>query len=261
MHVFVKQVVAKATLSVVLGICSSQLFAVDSSGTAVGTAYSVDAKLLYTETHQWHGVVHTVKYFRPDGEPMAVNQLDSSSSFVSPSYTQTYSHSDFTEGARWRGSELLLFSGGKEKAVTFKTPLVMSSGFYHFILDHWSELHSGQPLVFDFAVPSHLTTVRLKMQVLPNGAAAIRQGSVVREDIDPRWFYVRVEAANRLLGWLVKPVTAALDDRQRLRLYRGASNVRDEHGETPQVLIHYSYPASAPGNDAPAAPTAAEVKQ
>jgi hypothetical protein len=58
---------------------------------------------------------------------------------------------------------------------------------------------------------------------------------------DPSWFYVKVEAANTLLSWLVQPLTVAFDAQQRMVLYRGIANVRDERGNTPQVLIHYRY--------------------
>jgi hypothetical protein len=229
------------------------------SGNAEGFAYSEDgAKLLYTEVHRWQGVLHTVEYFRPNGKLASVNELDSSNSFVSPVYKQNYpqarfAQGNFAEGAYWRASELVLFSGNKEKVVEFQAPLVLSSGFYHFILEHWQELQGGQSIAFDFAVPSRLSTVRLRMHALANGDAA---GRGVFKDADPSWFYVRVEAANSLLRWLVKPLTVALDNQQRLMFYHGVSNVRDEHGDTPQVLIRYRYPAALSSNTAPAMPQA-----
>jgi hypothetical protein len=215
-------------------------------GNAEGFAYSENGdKLLYTEVHRWQGVLHTVEYFRPNGKLVSVNELDSSNSFVSPVYKQHYPEArfaagNFAEGARWRDSELVLFSGNKEKVVEFQRPLVLSSGFYHFILEHWRELQTGQSIAFDFAVPSRLSTVRLRMHALSGSAAA-----AAFKDSDPSWFYVRVEVANTLLRWLVKPLTVALDNKQRLVLYHGISNVRDDNGDTPQVLIRYRYPAAA----------------
>jgi hypothetical protein len=189
-----------------------------------------------------------VQYFLPDGQLLSVNELDSTASFVSPAYKQTYPGTDFVEGARFQGSDLVLFSAKRQKVVSFKPPLVVSSGFYHFILEHWTELQAGQELVFDFAVPSRMTTVRLRMYALKNGASAME----ARAQADPTWSYVKVEAASPLLSWLVKPLTVALDAERQLVLYRGISNVRDQHGDTPQVLIRYRYsePGRLSGSDA-----------
>lgn len=241
------QFVFKTIWSIALCCCAALLYAADG-GVAYGRACSVDdGRLLFTETHRWTDAQHTVEYFRPDGDLIAVNHLDLSGSSISPSYKQDYPGDGFSEGARWQGSELILFSADKQRAVDFEPPLVLSSGFYHFILDHWRELHEGRVLVFDFAVPSRLATVRLRMYALPDGAAAMGAAP----ESDPGWFYVRVEAANKLLSWLVKPLTVALDDQQRLMLYRGIANVRDDDGHQPQVLISYRYPeralSSAPG--------------
>jgi hypothetical protein len=235
---------ARLLLLMVLSIPSALLYA-DDNGAALGSAYALDGTtLLYTEAHHWRGVLHTVEYFRPSGELVAVNELDSSASFISPAYTQHYPRTDFAEGARWHGTELVLFSGAKQQVVHYQVPLVISSGFYHFILEHWQELHAGRALVFDFAVPSRMTTVRLRMHALGAAAGGIK-------DADPSWFYVRVEAANALLRWLVQPLTVAFDDQQRLMVYRGIANVRDEHGDTPQVLIRYRYPEHALTSSAP----------
>jgi hypothetical protein len=221
--------------------------AADDSGDASGSAYALDGgKLLYTERHHWQGVNHTVEYFRPSGELLAINRLDSSLSFVSPTYTQRYPSDNFSEGARWRDADLVLFSAAQEKVVSFKPPLVMSSGFYHFILDHWRDLQTGQSLAFDFAVPARWMTVRLRMHTVSSEAAA-----ALIEDVDPSWLYVRVEAVNPLLRWLVHPLTVALDSQQRLMVYRGISNVRDERGETPQVLIRYRYAEPVASRAAP----------
>jgi hypothetical protein len=218
-----------------------------TTGDALGSAYSLDGtKLLYNETHHWQGVQHTVEYFRPDGELIAINRLDSSLSFVSPTYTQHYPGANFSEGARWRDAKLILFSAAQEKVVSFQPPLVMSSGFYHFILDHWSDLQAGQSIAFDFAVPARWMTVRLRMHTVSAETAA-----AVIKDADPNWLYVRVEAANPMLRWLVHPLTVALDKQQRLMVYRGVSNVRDERGETPQVLIRYRYAEPVVGHLAP----------
>jgi len=240
-----------ALLLVLLSVVPSTLLYADDSantnGSAFGNAYSLDGtQLLYTETHHWQGVTHTVEYFRPNGELVAVNRLDSTLSFVSPTYTQLYPRDNFSEGARWRGAELVLFSAAKEQVVSFQKPLVLSSGFYHFILEHWRDLHAGESALFDFAVPSRWMTVRLRMHALSADA-----GTAVIKDGAPSWFYVRVEAANPLLRWLVHPLTVALDNQQRLMVYRGVSNLRDERGETPQVLIRYRYPEPVVSSVAP----------
>lgn len=234
-------VVVTAILIFVLCALGTPLHAADS-GIAEGDAYAVDGgNLLYTERHSWQGVSHTVQYFRPDGHLLSVNELDSTASFVSPAYSQNYPDTGFTEGARWDGSKLVLFSGRRQKAVRFDAPLVVNSGFYHFVLEHWDELRAGQSLVFDFAVPNRLTTVRLRIHALANGAATLE----ARAQADPHWFYVKVEAASTLLSWLVQPLTIGFDAERRMVLYRGIANVRDERGNTPQVLIRYRYPEPA----------------
>lgn len=238
MQVRVRAKLLKAVASAVLWLAGAASYAADS-GVAYGEAHAVDGDaLLFTETHRWSGVHHTVEYFRPDGALMSVSELDFTNSFVSPAFTQDYPATDLREGARWHGDELVLFSADRQKTVVYRPPVVVSSGFYHFILEHWSELQQGRAVAFDFALPDRFSTLRLRMRALADGAATMGPHA----GADPAWFYVRVEPASKLLSWLVQPLTVALDDQRRLVLYRGIANVKDGRGETPQVLVRYRYP-------------------
>lgn len=207
--------------------------------TALGSAYRIaNGEMLYTELHRWDDIRHSVEYRLPDGELFATNDLDFSRALPSPAYTQHYLRDNSTVGARWAGDRLVLFNAGRERTVGFKQPLVISSGFFHFIQAHWDELGAGAVLPFEFALPERLTMVALRMRQVTAAQSGIDGG-------EPDWRYFRVEVASKLIGWLVEPLNVAFDAQRRLVVYRGASNVKDDRGDTPQVVIRYSYGGAA----------------
>jgi len=202
---------------------------------AVGRAYAVGSSSpLYTEEHRWDEHHDSVRYRWPDGRIFATTDVDFSHSFISPAYILKYLATGMDSGARWAGSKLILFHDRREATVDYAKPLVINAGFLFFVRAHWDDLLSGKTAGFDFAVPNRLTTVTLQ----------VRRVSAAESDIiggDPTWHYFQVEAASPMLRAVMKPLSFAFDARRRLMVFRGASNVKVENGETPQVLIRYEY--------------------
>lgn len=197
-------------------------------GTAVAVA---DGRVLYTEHHRWRDAWHRAEYRAPDGTLLAVNELDYSAGPAQPAYTQVDMGNGDRKGARWDGHQLTLFHGDRSKVMRYREPLVISSGFHNFLLERWDALAAGKKLVVDFAVPEHLSVVRLNVQRIKAEQSDI-------PDRNPGWIYFRVKAANPVLGWFVDPVDLAYDGNRHLRVYRGTSDI-EVAGKTPAVEIRY----------------------
>ncbi len=207
--------------------------------TATGEARDRDGRLLYTERHLIDGDHHEVEYRDADGELFATSRLDYGFGDTQPAYQQRDLRSDEREGARWRQGALVLFhadrGGEREKVVaTPPQPLVLSSGFDHFVRDHWQALQRGDAVPFHFAVPTRLMLVELRVcrvdaDDAPAGGLALRA-----DPISPLWRLV------------TKPIDLFYDADRRLLRYRGISNL--ELGEnSPWVEVTYRYDRPATG--------------
>lgn len=197
-----------------------------------GTAVSVDdGRVLYTEYHRWHDAWHRAEYRAPDGTLLAVNELDYSPGRSQPAFIQTDKINGATEGARWDGDKLTLFHGSRSKVMAYREPLVISSGFNNFVLEHWDDLIANRVWAVDFAVPQHLMIVGLKVRRIAADESHIPHRH-------PDWIYLRVQAANPILSWFVDPVDLAYSADRFLRVYRGSSNL-EIAGRTPTVEIRY----------------------
>lgn len=197
-----------------------------------GTAVSVDdGRVLYTEYHRWQDAWHRAEYRAPDGTLLAVNELDYSSGRSQPAFMQTDKITGATEGARWDGTVLTLFRGSRSKVMAYREPLVISSGFNNFILEHWGDLIANRVWAVDFAVPQHLLIVGLKVRRI-----TVDESYILNPN--PDWIYLRVLAANPILSWFVDPVDLAYSPDRLLRVYRGSSNLEID-GRMPVVEIRY----------------------
>lgn|GEM_PF-3129298 len=252
--------------SILLGLC---IGVARAEQFAQGRAIGIDSgELLYTEQHRWDEKHHAVKYLLPDGSELADTEVDFSHSLTSPAFTQTYAatqgnpetqispetqtHSQtqnrpetkHSEGARWDGTTLILFNGRRERAVDFNQPLVINAGFFHFVRAHWDELNEGKIVGFNFALPDRMTTVALRVRSVSAEDSGIDNGAT-------DWRYFRVEAASRVLRWVVAPLNVAFNEQRRLMVFRGAANVKLKNGSTPQVSIRFYYSETAPQEASP----------
>ena len=197
-----------------------------------GTAVSVDdGRVLYTEYHQWRDQWHRAEYRAPDGKLLATNEIDYSPGRSQPAFVQTNTVTGDQLGARWNGDTLTLFHGKKSEVVEYREPLVISSGFNNFVLDHWDDLFNNHVWTVEFAVPARLMIVNLKVKRIAAETSHI-------PDRNPDWIYLRVQAANPILAWFVAPVDLAYSADRLLRVYHGTSNV-EIAGKTPAVEIRY----------------------
>jgi len=197
-----------------------------------GTAVSVDdGRVLYTEYHQWRDQWHRAEYRGPDGQLLATNEIDYSPGRSQPAFVQTNTVTGEQQGARWSGDILTLFHGKKSEVVEYREPLVISSGFNNFVLEHWDDLFNNRVMTVEFAVPMRLLIVNLKIKRIAPETSHI-------PDRNPDWIYLRAQAANPILSWFVAPVDLAYSEDRALRVYHGTSNV-EIAGKTPAVEIRY----------------------
>ena len=228
----------RALVSVALA-CATLWCGQGHSGVAgpqvLGRAFSPDGdSLLYTEYHWRFGIDHLVEYSDPDGALIAKNRLRYVRDSPSPAQDQYDMRSGVREGAIWRGDDLYLFRSDEERPVSASGTLVISSGFDGFVRDHWEALASGRSVNLEFAVPARLRTIELRARKLGSDACP--------DATEHGWTCFRVEPVSRLLRWLSAPIELAYDERRRLRVYSGLSNLRDAGGNSLQVLIRYEHP-------------------
>lgn len=220
-------------------ICSA-LLPLLAYATATGEARNRDGELLYVERHVVDGDRHEIEYRNVDGVLFATSQLDYSFGGTQPAYRQENLREGQTEGARWQQGDIVLFhtDGSDEqqkRVVAPPQPLVMSSGFDHFIRASWEPLQRGETLRFHFAVPMRLMLVELRVRRIDAEAPA--GGLALRADpVSPLWRLV------------TKPIELFYDADRRLLRYRGISNL--ELGESSpwvEVTYHYDEPAGVAG--------------
>ncbi len=202
--------------------------------TAIGEARGRGGELLYTERHVIDGQRHDIEYRDAGGALFATSRIDYSFGDTQPAYRQENLREHEAEGARWQQDGLVLFhaEGGseREKVMAAPQPLVLSSGFDHFVRAQWQLLQQGDTLRFHFAVPARLMLVELRVRRIDAEAPA--GGLALRADpVSPLWRLV------------TKPIELFYDADRRLLRYHGISNLAlGESAPWVEVTYHYDEP-------------------
>ena len=117
-----------------------------------------------------------------------------------------------------------------EQAVTEPSrQLVVDAGFDRLVATNWDSLVAGEPLVADFAVPSRLTCLTIRVDKKEDG---ILDGEPV--------VTFRMRFKNPLLRLVAGPIDVTYHRAERfLMRYEGLSNVSDPRGNNHTVRIDF----------------------
>lgn len=222
----------------------------DSLLWAIGTAWSPDkSEVLYQEFHFAENpeldLPTRVQYRNPDGSLIAEKSMDYSLSMTAPAITQIdYRNAarivtEFVPDARSAqvrvGFQAHDSNQYQQETLSYRDSMVVDAGFDPFVRNNWERMVSGRSVSAHFLVPSRLDTVRVSLsQTNSNNCNGV--------DVDMICFVIRPAGLLRVVGFLVDPIYIGYEqDSQRLMMFNGLSNLRDDAGEPRNVLITYEY--------------------
>lgn len=217
---------------------------------AIGTAWSPDkSQMLYQEFHFAENpeldLPTRVQYRNPDGSLIAEKSMDYTSSLTAPAISQidyrntARINTEFVPDARSTqvrvGFQAHDSNQYREEVMSYRDTMVVDAGFDPFIRNNWQQMVSGRAVSAHFLVPSRLDTVRVNLsQTNSNNCNGV--------DVDMHCFVIRPAGLLRVVGFLVDPIYIGYEQgSQRLMMFNGLSNLRDDAGEPRNVLITYEY--------------------
>ena len=216
----------------------------------IGTAWTPDqSAVLYYEYHFAENpdlqLSTRVQYRRADGSVFAEKTIDYSRSLTAPDIQ----HIDYRNTARITteltdDSRAAMIKVGfqahdspryREELLAHRESVVVDAGFDPFVRKHWQSLITGESVSAGMLVPSRLDTVRVSLTKAD--ASHCDQAST-----DVYCFVIRPAGMLRAVGWLVDPIYIGYDQQsQRLKIFYGISNLRDDDGDPQNVLITFEY--------------------
>ncbi|MDO8909489.1 MAG: hypothetical protein Q7W55_13445 [Pseudohongiella sp.] len=222
----------------------------DSLLWAIGTAWSQDkSTILYQEYHFAENpeldLPTRVQYRNPDGSLIAEKSVDYSVSMTAPAITQI----DYRNPSRVNteflpaepspqvrvGFQAHDSNQYREETVAYRDAMVIDAGFDSFVRANWERITSGRAVSAHFLVPSRFDTVRVNLTQTQS-----RNCTGVEADI--QCFVIRPAGVLRVVGFLIDPIYIGYEqDSQRLMMFNGLSNLRDDAGDPRNVLITYEY--------------------
>ncbi len=214
-----------------------------------GYAYDLKSnKYLYTEVHEqhvdgdrWFG--GTIKYYAPDGAPIASKTLDFHADPFIPVFRLDIPKEGYVEAITEVGKDsfkmLKTNDGNTRTATVQKVPgMAADSGFHNAIVAHFDELRAGKTLKFKFAVAGQLDVYSFRCR--KTGDITIDGKPGMKLLIEP----------DSLLRLLAGPLDVVYDVANKHLLdYRGTSNMHDP-ATGKAYNAHIIYPDQPP-KDAP----------
>lgn len=213
---------------------------------AIGTAWATDrSEILYREFHFAEDaeldLPTRVEYRTPDGTVIAEKTVDYSVDTSAPAISQTDFRNDAVIRTSHSGSDVALEFRAHDSdnlqrtTVRRRDGLIIDAGFDPFVRDNWDRLANGRRITTDFLVPARMDTVRI-------GISKTDDSDCDADAQQIHCFVIRPAGLLRVAGWFVDPILIAYaPDTQRLLMFHGLSNLRDDAGETRNVLIQYEY--------------------
>ncbi len=124
-------------------------------------------------------------------------------------------------------------------------PLIADAGFDAFIVSNWSQLDT-RGYDFRFIVPSRNSSVAMKINKIDKRRCEREVFEQVNiEHLDQAILTTNHCFKIRARNWIIDKILGAIyivyDDRQRLRVFKGLSNVRDNGNKRLYVYISYLY--------------------
>ncbi|KRG70698.1 hypothetical protein ABB29_05865 [Pseudoxanthomonas dokdonensis] len=205
-----------------------------------GVASNADGRPLYREIHWQRGGdagEHWVLYTCPDGAPFARKWLPAATSALARGYrledrrsgqqaTVTVSADnvaiDWTEQ---RGAS------ARQRQLPLPAQAVIDTGFDAAVRRHWSELMDGKAITLPFLVPGRQRFYPVQVQRQRALDWRGQPAQAIQVELDT-WYGA---VAPRL-------ALVYADSDRRLLEFNGTSNLRDEAGDYPQVVVRFAAP-------------------
>ena len=196
-------------------------------------AFDESGKLfLYTEHHTLtkrdSKVIRTVTtYKNKNGKSLGSFKSNYSSHSFAPDTVLKDVVANRVTRTQLKGKNLILSNGQNKKAVNIPTqkPLVIGQGLHYFVLEHFSKLQKGKTIDFVLGVPDRQAIYEFrvfKLKDLPKGKVRLR-----------------IEIDSWVKRRLVDPIDVDYTRDGKLTRYKGISNLSDESGKRPTVIIQY----------------------
>ncbi len=230
-------------------IINISAFADNMTFSAKGTAYAASEPLetvLYVAQHQLDFTTRkgSVDYIDREGTLIANKQMDFSASLYCPTFsTELINHSQ-RYGIRQQNTELVMFRNDQDKVIPAQDssmPLICDGGFDYFVKRQI--LDSNNTTTFHFAVPYSQASLDMQITLLENkkvkpGVTAVAEQSCNCSDIS----YYIIQPKSWLYRMFAPPVVIGYQNSsKRLVVFSGQSNILDESGKNPDVIIGYTY--------------------
>lgn len=206
-----------------------------------GVARDRDGKVLYREKHVAEYRNDRVfkartQYFSPDGK--LAGELESTFPVTPylPNYRFQNLEAKIIEGVDCcTDGKLVAFHQDQKKSLQYGPNWVSGQGFHYLARDSLKTLDSGRISEFRFLIPSKL------------GTYAFRIRSEGRDPEAPRLERIRLEIDQWFFRLFAPKITAWYDrETRRLMRYEGPSNLEDQKGRVPTVVIEYTYDPAGP---------------
>ncbi|MCW8194248.1 hypothetical protein F6455_05585 [Proteobacteria bacterium 005FR1] len=203
-------------------------------------------ELLYHELHYFsdEGLDHQVIYRTPDGEVLAEKKLDYTRSDVQPQLNQQNFACGESIGVSYAEDALKVsYRPDEQEAVETAqverdSELVIDAGFDNLVRRNWQQVTAGDPLTFDYLVPSRFTSYTFRLKNVDCSESA-EQG----------WQCFVIEPASWWLRMLVDPISLTYESSsRRLVEFNGLGNIASADCKYPRVKIRYEY-AERPGEE------------
>jgi hypothetical protein len=200
-------------------------------------------ELLYRELHFFkkEGLDHRVIYKAPDGRVLAEKILDYSASDLQPQLTQKnfacgesigVSHAEDALKVSYRADQQDAVKTGELER---ENELVIDAGFDNMVRKHWERVTAGDPLTFDYLVPSRFASYSFRLRNVDCSDNAVEGGECFL-----------IEPASWWLRMLVDPVSLTYEGKSRRLLeFKGLGNVAGADCKYPQVKIRYQHAEQA----------------
>lgn len=183
----------------------------------------------------------TVTYAKPNGKVFATKTLFYTGEVTQPEFELHDKRDDEKVSARFVSGRLVLSHSlnfaTDQTTVMDNASLVIDAGFDAFIQKNWDKLTSGKKVLFDFALPSQVMTIKLQAQEV-----SAEKSLVSTSTSAANWRYFLITPANKFKSIFATPIHLAYSPENKyLMRFQGRSNLDSDKGDPLNVRIEYEY--------------------
>ena len=190
----------------------------------IGKAYNSDNQLIYIEklrhSSNKSGGQLITEYILPDGNALAVKQVDYDCRPTSPAYSLQNPDGSISESVYWAGENISSYIGGEAKVL--KVPNgdnIFDAGFDNYIKMNWESLMAGKKMKVNYLFARKNRFLKLKLARSETPAFLLGEAG---SDI----VFFKIGANNLILRMLSDPIYVGYEVSTRtLKYYSGPSNL------------------------------------